>query len=113
MAPLSPPNSEGAAAACSPVGESEVEPLPSGLVASADSVFANACRALRLWFCGTLGVFILLMILAREVLFAGAPWLEFTQSLATAIIATGTNMILLRFRPGILDPVQREQAAFL
>lgn len=64
-------------------------------------------RALRIWFCGMLGVFIFLMILARQILFAGEPWLEFAQYAATAVIATGTNMILLRFRPGLLDPVQR------
>lgn len=61
-------------------------------------------RTLRVWFCGTVGVFILLLILAREVLFAGAAWLEYVQYLATAVVALGTNMILLRFRPGLLEP---------
>lgn len=66
-----------------------------------------ARRNLRIWFCGTTGVFILLLILAREVLFAGAPWLQDSQYLATAVILVGMNFILLRFVPGLLDPIQR------
>lgn len=64
-------------------------------------------RALRIWFCATLGVSIFAVLLAREVLFAGKPWLDVSQYIAAAIIATGMNVILLRFHPGILDPVQR------
>lgn len=67
-------------------------------------------RTLRLWFCSSLGAFILLMILAREVLFAGQPWLDMAQYLATAIVATGTNLILMRFRPGLLGPPRRSVA---
>jgi AraC-like DNA-binding protein len=52
-------------------------------------------------------VFILLLILAREVFFAGAPWLQDSQYLATAVVLVGMNFILLGFVPGLLDPIQR------
>jgi AraC-like DNA-binding protein len=66
-----------------------------------------ARRNLRIWFCGTAGIFILLLILAREVFFTGATWLQDTQYLATAVVLVGMNFILLRFVPGLLDPIQR------
>ena len=68
-----------------------------------------ARRNLRLWFCGILGIFILLLILAREVLFAGAHWLEAAQYVATSIVLLGTNFILVKLVPGLLDPIQRSQ----
>lgn len=68
------------------------------------SVFSNwkddlmtSRRKLRLWFCGIAGVFIFMLILARELLFAGAPWLEEAQYVATAVVLTGTNVMLLNF----------------
>lgn len=68
-------------------------------------------RALRLWFCGILGLVILLIILAREVLFKGADWLGPIQYLVVAIAATGTNIILLGFKPDLLNPVNRVKPA--
>lgn len=66
-------------------------------------------RALRLWFCGIFGLVILLVILAREVLFKGADWLLPAQYLITAIAATGTNIILLGFKQELFNPVSREK----
>jgi AraC-like DNA-binding protein len=68
-------------------------------------------RTLRLWFCSSIGVSILLIIAARELLFEGAPWLDHAQYLATALVAGGTNILLLRFRPGVLDPIRRHYPA--
>ena len=68
-------------------------------------------RSLRLWFCSITGLFIFALLLSREVLFAGEPWLDFAQYLATAIVLTGTNALLLRFESGILDPILRKKAA--
>ena len=66
-------------------------------------------RLLRLWFCGITGIFIFAVILAREVLFNGAPWLESAQYIATAVVLTGTNVLLLRFMPDLLDPIRRDR----
>jgi AraC-like DNA-binding protein len=67
-------------------------------------------RVLRLWFCGGLGLTILLIILAREVLFAGAAWLITAQYGITAVVGMGINLLLLRLQPGELDPISRQQA---
>jgi AraC-like DNA-binding protein len=67
-------------------------------------------RTLRLWFCGGLGLTILLIILAREVLFAGAAWLVTAQYGITAVVVMGINLLLLRIQPGELDPIRRPQA---
>ena len=69
----------------------------------------SARRILRLWFCGISGLFIFALLLSREVLFPGEPWLDFAQYLATAIVLTGTNVLLMRFEPGVLDPIQRKK----
>jgi AraC-like DNA-binding protein len=65
-------------------------------------------RILRLWFCGGLGMTILLIILAREVLFADAAWLVSAEYGITAIVVMGINLLLLRIRPGELDPIRRQ-----
>ncbi len=44
-------------------------------------------RTLRFWFCASSGVFIFLLILSREVLFAGEAWLV----LASALVACSTH----------------------
>ena len=64
-------------------------------------------RRLRLWFCGSSGLFIFLLILSREVLFAGEPWLGTAQYLATAGILLGTNILLLRFPTYVFEPIRR------
>jgi len=66
-------------------------------------------RTLRLWFCGISGLFIFTLLLSRELLFPDEPWLDFAQYLATAIVLTGTNALLMRFEPGVLDPIQRKK----
>jgi AraC-like DNA-binding protein len=68
-------------------------------------------RFLRLWFCGGLGLTILLIILAREVLFAGTPWLATAQYGITAVVGMGINLLLLRIQPGELDPIPRHPSA--
>jgi len=70
-----------------------------------------ARRKLRIWFCGISGLFIFLLLLSREVLFSGEPWLDSVQYLATAVVLTGTNVLLMRFAPGVLDPIQRKKKA--
>ena len=66
-----------------------------------------ARRYLRLWFCSITGAFIFTLILSREVLFTGAAWLESAQYVATAVMMIGTNALLVRFTPGLLDPIRR------
>jgi len=68
-------------------------------------------RKLRFWFAGFSGVFIFVLVLAREILFKGAPWLPAGQYLATALALTGANALLLRFVPGLLEPVRRRRPA--
>jgi AraC-like DNA-binding protein len=68
-------------------------------------------RVLRLWLCGGLGLTILLIILAREVLFAGEPWLDTAQYVITAVVGMGINLLLLRIQPGELDPISRQPVA--
>ena len=70
-----------------------------------------ARRYLRAWFCGVTGAFIFTLILAREVLFTGAPWLASAQYVATAVMMIGTNALLVRFTPGLLDPIRRARPA--
>ncbi len=70
-------------------------------------------RVLRLWFCSGLGLSILLIILARELLFAGAAWLVSAQYAMTAVVVMGINLLLLRIRPGELDPIHRQANALV
>ena len=70
-----------------------------------------ARRYLRLWFCSITGAFIFTLILSREVLFSGAAWLESAQYVATAVMMIGTNALLVRFTPGLLDPIRRMRPA--
>lgn len=64
-------------------------------------------RQLRFWFCAGVGAFMFVLILSREVLFAGAAWLRDVQYLATAVTLLGTNILLLRYPQGTFDPIQR------
>jgi AraC-like DNA-binding protein len=67
-------------------------------------------RTLRFWFCAGAGIFIFLLILSREVLFAGAEWLNEAQYLATALVLLGLNALLLRFPEGSFEPIQRSES---
>ncbi|WP_191621176.1 AraC family transcriptional regulator [Marinihelvus fidelis] len=68
-------------------------------------------RKLRVWFCAGTGVFMFSLILSREVLFAGADWLQGAQYIATAVVLLGINIMLLRYPTRIFDPARREPEA--
>lgn len=65
-------------------------------------------RKLRVWFCAATGVFMFSLILSREVLFAGADWLQEAQYIATAVVLLGINIMLLRYPARIFDPARRD-----
>lgn len=64
-------------------------------------------RKLRVWFCTGAGVFMFSLILSREVLFAGAEWLQVAQYVATAAVLLGSNILLLRYPARLFDPSRR------
>ncbi len=62
-------------------------------------------RILRLWYLGLGSVFIFTLLLFRELIVPGAPWLSPWQFLPVAIMSLMTNMLLLDFKAGIWAPV--------
>lgn len=66
-------------------------------------------RRLRLWFVGVNGSYLLVLILSREVLFPGAPWLQLLEYLPPAVLLLLVSAALLRFR-GDLIPAAGHRA---
>ena len=64
-------------------------------------------RRLRLWFCGLNGIYILLLLLLREVVFTAEDSLSTLQYLPVGGLLLATNAILLEYKAGILAPVTR------
>ena len=61
-------------------------------------------RRLRLWFCGLNGVYIFVLIAFRELLFPGAEWLHSLQYIPVGFMLLVTNVFLLEYKKGVLDP---------
>ncbi|WP_439102364.1 helix-turn-helix domain-containing protein [Congregibacter sp.] len=59
-------------------------------------------RRLRLWFVGVNGSYLFILILSREVLFTGAPWLYILEYVPPAALLLAVNGALLQYRPGVL-----------
>ncbi|GAA5315619.1 MAG: helix-turn-helix domain-containing protein [Candidatus Pelagadaptatus aseana] len=55
-------------------------------------------RTLRFWFCGLGGVYIMTLLLVREVLFSGADWLPVWQYVPLGLVVLVTNAILLDYK---------------
>ncbi|EAQ97253.1 helix-turn-helix domain-containing protein [Congregibacter litoralis] len=66
-------------------------------------------RRLRLWFVGVNGSYLFILILSREVLFPGAPWLYVLEYLPPAALLLAVNGALLQYRPGVLFTTQVAQ----
>lgn len=66
-------------------------------------------RRLRVWFVGLIGVAVLLLILARVVLFPGQAWLVTWQYAFAASLLFGVNLTLLGFRSEALFDFQGVQ----
>ncbi|WP_240946003.1 helix-turn-helix domain-containing protein [Pseudomaricurvus alkylphenolicus] len=66
----------------------------------------EARRDLRLWFCGLLGLYILTLLLFRELIFPGAEWLPLGQYLPVGGMLLMTNALLLEYKSGILHPAE-------
>ncbi|WP_101757732.1 helix-turn-helix domain-containing protein [Oceanicoccus sp. KOV_DT_Chl] len=64
-------------------------------------------RRLRLWFCGFNGIYIFVLILFRELLFADADWLGTLQYLPVGLTLLATNAILLQYKRGLLVPAEQ------
>ena len=63
-------------------------------------------RQLRLWFSGFSGTYILLLILLREVVLSESAVFATLQFVPPAVVLLVTNLILLRYRPGLWKPEQ-------
>ncbi len=60
-------------------------------------------RDLRFWFCSMAGVYTFAIIAVREVLFPQAQWWQDWQYPPIAIICLATNILLLQYRPELLN----------
>lgn len=70
-------------------------------------------RQLRLWFSGFSGTYILLLILLREVVLPDSAAFATLQYVPPAVVLLVTNLILLRYRPGLWKPEQSTEAGDL
>ncbi|NHO64924.1 helix-turn-helix transcriptional regulator [Aestuariicella hydrocarbonica] len=61
-------------------------------------------RDLRLWFCGILGLYILVLLLMRELIFPGEVWLLVWQYIFVAGMLMVTNGLLLEMKTGLFHP---------
>lgn len=69
-------------------------------------------RNLRLWFAGFGGTYLLGMLLMREVLFPGEPWLAVWQYVPAGVALLVVNVLLLQLRGGVFF-VAAEDGALL
>lgn len=61
-------------------------------------------RDLRVWFCGVIGLYIITLLLLREVLFPGAEWLSVWQYVPVGAVLLLTNGLLLEHKTGLFHP---------
>ncbi len=61
----------------------------------------QARRDLRGWFCGVIGLYILVLLLMRELFFAGEAWLDSGQYLSVGLMLLMTNGVLLEAKAGV------------
>lgn len=61
-------------------------------------------RDLRLWFCGVIGLYIVTLLLLREVIFPGAAWLSVWQYVPVGAVLLLTNGLLLEHKTGLFHP---------
>lgn len=68
-------------------------------------------RQLRLWFSGFSGTYILLLILLREVVLPDSARFASLQFVPPAMVLLMTNLILLRYRPGLWTAAKVQETA--
>lgn len=56
----------------------------------------EARRDLRVWFCGLVGAYLLVLLTAREVFFSDAGWLSSAEYLCAAVFLILINLLLLQ-----------------
>ena len=61
-------------------------------------------RDLRLWFCGAIGLYIVTLLLFREILYPGAEWLSVWQYVPVGVVLLITNGVLLEHKTGLFQP---------
>ena len=61
-------------------------------------------RDLRLWFCGVIGLYIVTLLLLREVIFPDAAWLLVWQYVPVGAVLLLTNGLLLEHKTGLFHP---------
>jgi len=61
-------------------------------------------RDLRVWFCGVIGLYIITLLLLREVLFPEAAWLSVWQYVPVGAVLLLTNGLLLEHKTGLFHP---------
>ncbi len=69
-------------------------------------------RDLRLWFCGLIGLYIVTLLLLRELLFPGAAWLSVWQYVPVCGVLLLTNGLLLEHKTGLFHPPTARPAIF-
>ncbi len=67
-------------------------------------------RTLRLWFCTMIGLYIIGTIALREVIMPSSNWLSFWQYVPVGLILLFTNLILVQYRPALLNVIDRSAA---
>jgi len=60
-------------------------------------------RDLRLWFCAMTGLYIFAMVMLREVIIPNSEWFAVWQYLPVGLICLFTNLLLVQYRPGLLN----------
>lgn len=60
-------------------------------------------RDLRLWFCAMTGLYIFGTIMLREVIIPNSEWFAVWQYLPVGLICLFTNLLLVQYRPGLLN----------
>ncbi len=71
----------------------------------------EARRELRFWFCALAGSVTFILIVLREIVFPGAPWLAVWQYLPVGILSFIANVQLMQLTPGVLHYELQEQGA--
>lgn len=66
-------------------------------------------RDLRLWFCGVIGLYIVTLLLFREILYPGAEWLSVWQYVPVGVVLLITNGVLLEHKTGLFHPPAQPQ----
>ncbi|GEM_PF-98914 len=69
-------------------------------------------RDLRLWFSGLIGLYIVTLLLLRELLFPGAAWLSVWQYVPVCGVLLLTNGLLLEHKTGLFRPPTTRPSIF-